>query len=80
MGILPLEFSKGESADSHKLTGKEQFSIEVDPSSLKVNQTFSVKTSNGATFNVRSRLDTDVEIEYYKNGGILHYVLRKLLK
>ena len=78
MGILPLEFKKGESADSLGLTGKEQYTINIDPNDLKVNQEISVTTNDGKSFKAKSRLDTDVEIEYYKNGGILHYVLRKL--
>jgi aconitate hydratase len=79
MGILPLEFKQGENADSLGLTGKEQFSIEVDPDTVSVNQTVSVKASNGKEFKCRLRLDTDVELEYYRNGGILNYALRKIL-
>ena len=45
---------------------------------MKVHEQLTVKTDNGKSFKVKLRLDTDVEIEYFKNGGILHYVLRKL--
>ena len=47
---------------------------------LKVGEIINVKTSTGKTFQAKIRLDTDVEIEYFKNGGILQYVLRKLNK
>mmetsp|Transcript_105717 Transcript_105717/g.147400 ORF Transcript_105717/g.147400 Transcript_105717/m.147400 type:complete len:80 (+) Transcript_105717:706-945(+) len=79
MGILPLQFKNGESADSLGLSGKEQFTIEVDPSNIKVGQDVTVKVKNGSSFTAKLRLDTDVEIEYYRNGGILHYALRKLI-
>lgn len=61
------------------MTGKEKFSIEL-PENIKVHDTITVKTDSGKEFKVKLRLDTDVEIEYFKNGGILHYVLRKLIK
>jgi len=79
MGIIPLEFKNGESADSLGLTGKEQFDIEFDPHNLSVNQDVVVKTKTGKSFTTKLRLDTDVELEYYKNGGILPYALRKLI-
>lgn len=59
------------------LTGKESYNIEL-PSDIKVHQQLKVTTNTNKTFNVKLRLDTDVEIEYFRNGGILHYVLRKL--
>jgi len=80
MGILPLQFKEGENADSHGLNGKEQFSIELKGGNLKVNQDIDVVSNNGTKFTATVRLDTEVEVAYYKNGGILHYVLRKLLK
>jgi aconitate hydratase len=78
MGILPLEFNQGESADSHGLTGFETFNIEFDSNKLEVNQSIKVTTSTGKSFTTKSRLDTAIEIEYFKNGGILHYVLRNM--
>lgn len=60
------------------LTGKEQFTIDL-PENIKVHDQITVRTDTGKTFNTKLRLDTDVEIEYFKNGGILHYVLRKLI-
>mmetsp|Transcript_25824 Transcript_25824/g.18276 ORF Transcript_25824/g.18276 Transcript_25824/m.18276 type:complete len:172 (+) Transcript_25824:577-1092(+) len=79
MGILPLQFKAGESADSHGLTGHETFDLDIQGGDLKVGQDVMVKASNGKSFNVVCRLDTEPEIAYYQNGGILHYVLRKLM-
>lgn len=80
MGILPCEFKKGENADSLGLTGKEQFTIKLNKGDLPVNGDIEVTTKCGKSFTVRSRLDTDPEVEYFRNGGILQYVLRKLAK
>ena len=78
MGVLPLQFKEGESADSHGLNGSETFDIDMQGGNLKVGQDVVVKASNGKSFTVTCRLDTDPEIAYFQNGGILHYVLRKL--
>ena len=78
MGVLPLQFQKGENADSHQLNGKEQYSIVLHGGDLKVNQEIEVKVNSGKTFKAIVRLDTDVEVAYFKHGGILQYVLRKL--
>jgi len=75
-----LEFKSGESADSHGLTGEEQFSIDLNGGALKPGQEVEVHVKGGKTFKVKSRIDTDVEVEYFKNGGILHFVLRRLAK
>ncbi len=82
MGVLPLEFKKGESATTLKLKGNETITI----SGIKNIKPFSdltvrVKKENGDifTFDVVVRLDSEVDIEYYQNGGILHTVLRKML-
>jgi aconitate hydratase len=80
MGVLPMEFKKGQSADSLGLTGKETFSIDLNHGNLNVGQTLTVHASTGKSFEVTVRLDTAVELEYYKNGGSLLYVLRKLAK
>ena len=80
MGVLPLEFKKGQNAESLGLTGKEQFSIDLNHGDLKVAQTLTVRTNDGRSFEATARLDTAVELEYFKNGGSLHYVLRKLIK
>ena len=79
MGILPLQFKSGEGADSHGLDGTETFSIDINGGSLKVGQDVQVSTNTGKTFTATCRLDTDPEVAYFQNGGILHYVLRKLM-
>lgn len=79
MGILPMQFLPGENADSHGLTGHETFNIDLAGGDLKVGQEMQVSTNTGKTFTVKCRLDTEPEVEYLKNGGILNYVLRKLM-
>jgi aconitate hydratase len=82
MGVLPLEFKKGETAETLKLNGNETITISgiknIKPLS---DLTVSVKKEDGDifTFDVVVRLDSEVDIEYYQNGGILHTVLRKML-
>lgn len=78
MGILPLQFNAGESADSLGLKGTETFTIKT-PDELNLAQVATVLASTGVTFTAKIRLDTQPEITYYQNGGILPYVLRKLL-
>ncbi|MDX1638637.1 MAG: aconitate hydratase AcnA [Balneolaceae bacterium] len=83
MGVLPLQFREGKSADSLGLDGSETFTIHVDDD-LKPRQEVPVeaKKADGevVTFSVINRIDTPVEIDYYRNGGILHYVLRQYYK
>ena len=80
MGILPLQFLAGESAASLGLSGKEIFSISGlgDGSAKQVSVTARSDTGEEKTFQARVRIDTPQEIEYYRQGGILHYVLRHL--
>ena len=80
MGVLPLNFMPGESADSLGLTGKETFDIEElgDGSSETITVTASAEDGSVKTFQARVRIDTPKEAEYYRHGGILHYVLRQL--
>ncbi|EAZ79597.1 aconitate hydratase AcnA [Algoriphagus machipongonensis] len=84
MGVLPLQFVAGESADSLGLTGLESFTILGIENGLKPGQLFDAKAvdkdGKEIDFKVKSRLDSDVEIAYYKHGGILNYVLRNFLK
>ncbi|MEZ5537416.1 MAG: aconitate hydratase AcnA [Thiolinea sp.] len=78
MGILPLQFKAGENADSHDLSGDELFSVPViKAGDRRVEVT--VAESAGATKQIEMliRIDTDIEFEYYANGGILQYVLRQ---
>lgn len=78
MGILPLEFKNGQSAESLGLTGKEKLTIHLNAGALKINQDLEVGCSCGKNFVTKVRLDTDPEIAYFLNGGILNYVLRKI--
>ena len=84
MGVLPLEFKDGENAESLGLSGKEVFDISGVAGDLKPLQdaTVRAKGEDGSekTFTVTVRIDTPVEIDYYRNGGILHTVLRNFLK
>ena len=83
MGLLPLEFLAGDSADTLGLTGEEVFSVPGLSDHLKPRQTLLVSAVNldgrVKEFQCICRLDTPVEIEYYRNGGVLQTVLRKLL-
>jgi aconitate hydratase len=80
MGVLPLNFLPGESADSLGLTGKEIYDIEelVPNSSSSIKITARADDGKLTSFQVRVRIDTPKEWEYYQHGGILHYVLRQL--
>jgi aconitate hydratase len=78
MGVLPLQFKDGNSPDSLKLTGKESYSILGLSDQIKPGQELTLKVDD-QQFSVLLRLDTPVEIEYYKNGGILHTVLRNFM-
>ncbi len=79
MGILPLEFSKGENTESLGLTGKESYTIHL-PENISIGQTVEVSTDTGKKFKVKARIDTEPEIQYYKDGGILIYVMKKLMQ
>ncbi|MEC7743145.1 MAG: aconitate hydratase AcnA [Pseudomonadota bacterium] len=81
MGVLPLQFKDGDTRNSLGLTGSDSFSIkglaDLDPSQ---DVEVEVTREDGSTFSFTAlcRIDTANEMEYYRNGGILHYVLRKL--
>ena len=83
MGVLPLQFLGGESAESLGLTGSETFDIEID-SNLAPRSEIAIHVTgedgSRRDLQVLSRLDTPVELEYFRNGGILHTVLRRMLK
>lgn len=82
MGVLPLQFPAGQNADSLGLTGEETFSITgvtelnegTTPSTVKVT------TDTGVEFDAVVRIDTPGEADYYRNGGIMQYVLRSLIR
>jgi aconitate hydratase len=81
MGVLPLQFPEGESAESLELTGEETFDI-IGVSELNESgtpSTVQVKADD-VSFDALVRIDTPGEADYYRNGGIMQYVLRSLLK
>ncbi|HNE88756.1 MAG TPA: aconitate hydratase AcnA [Actinomycetota bacterium] len=85
MGVLPLQFPEGENADSLGLTGTESFDVTGItalndggvPATVKVRAT---SDSGGVEFDAVVRIDTPGEADYYRNGGILQYVLRSLME
>lgn len=77
MGIVPLQFLEGENAETLGLTGREIYNIEL-PDNLKPGQEIQVR-ADLKTFSVIVRFDTDVDLLYYRNGGILNYMIRKIL-
>jgi aconitate hydratase len=77
MGIVPLQYEEGQTATSLGLSGKEKFDIDI-PESLTPGMKISVSTDTGKQFSVVSRFDTDLELTYYKHGGILNYMVRKV--
>ncbi|MGE9764630.1 aconitate hydratase AcnA [Pseudomonas sp. PDM20] len=83
MGVLPLQFKDGQDRKALKLTGKEVLSISGLSGELKphMNLKVTVKREDGSqdSFEVLCRIDTQNEVEYFKAGGILHYVLRSLI-
>jgi aconitate hydratase len=83
MGVLPCQFKSGESAVSHGLTGAEEFEIRGTEHGITPGQdvTLVVTQAGGATkeITVKLRVDTSIEVEYFKHGGILPYVLRSLV-
>ena len=80
MGVLPLNFIDGENADSLGLDGTETYDIEGlgDGSAKEVTVTATAADGSSKQFKARSRLDTPKEVEYYRHGGILNFVLRQL--
>ena len=84
MGVLPLQFRAGESAESLGLTGREIFTITGLCGDIKPGQEMIVRAEQekgeSRTFSVICRLDTLVEVNYYRHGGILQTVLRSLIR
>jgi len=83
MGVLPLQFLPGETRESLGLTGHELFTINGISNDLRPKQKVTVKAlgkSGEKKFQMIVRIDTPVEVDYYRNGGILHMVLRQLAK
>ncbi len=83
MGVLPLQFAEGDSRESLGLTGDEAFSIEGLSNDMKPGEVVTVKAVSDAgekTFKMKARIDTPIEVDYYRHGGILSMVLRQLAK
>ncbi len=82
MGVLPLQFPEGQTADSLGLTGEETFSIAgvTELNEGRTPKTVKVTTDSGVSFDAKVRIDTPGEADYYRNGGILQYVLRSLIR
>jgi len=81
MGVLPLQFKKGENADTLGLKGDEVFDIQGIGSLKPGGELHVVAKADGKekTFKVIARLDAPVELDFYRNGGILHTFLRNML-
>ena len=83
MGVLPLQFKAGENADTLGLTGQESYAVHIDDD-LKPGQEVPVTITgvegSSRTLTTICRIDTPVEVDYYRNGGILQTVLRNFLK
>jgi aconitate hydratase len=82
MGVLPLEFTGGQTRKTLELTGRETYSIEGLAAGVERRQKLKVRVSDGGRtreFEVLARIDTPEEVEYMRHGGILPYVLREML-
>ena len=83
MGVLPCQFIDGMSAQSLNLKGDETFSLSGYENGItprqKLNLEITYKDGNKTSVEILLRIDTPIEVEYYKHGGILQYVLRELL-
>jgi aconitate hydratase len=84
MGVLPLEFVEGQSRETLGLSGEERYAIEGIATNLAPRKKLSVravdKDGTEKRFDVVTRIDTAVELDYYRHGGILQFVLRQLMK
>ena len=84
MGVLPLEFTNGETRQSLDLSGFESYDIDGVDEGLKPRSTLTVRATGhdgvAKRFAVLCRIDTPEELNYYKHGGILPYVLRSLAR
>ena len=83
MGLLPLQFKPGESAESLGLTGREVFDVTGIAGGITPGQDVSISASrddgSSVDFSVTCRIDNPVEVDYHRNGGVLHTVLRRML-
>ena len=84
MGVLPLQFLEGESRESLGLDGTEEYSVLGISAGLRPGQRVEVtaakREGSALSFQTVARLDSGIDVEYYRNGGILHTVLRKMAR
>jgi aconitate hydratase len=83
MGVLPLQFAEGSNAEHLGLNGREKYTIKGISEGLEPGKVLRVTAHSekrDIEFDVICRLDSQIEVEYYQNGGILHYVLRQFLR
>jgi aconitate hydratase len=84
MGVLPLQFRPGENIETLGLTGHETFEITGIAGELRPGQQVTVRArlndGSEVTFSAIARLDTPVEVEYFRNGGVLHTILRRMIQ
>ncbi|CAK8685116.1 cytoplasmic aconitate hydratase-like [Clavelina lepadiformis] len=78
MGIIPLQFEQGKNADTYNLTGKETYTVNL-PENITPGTNITVTTECGKKIEAKVRFDTDVELTYFKHGGILNYMIRSML-
>nr|KAF6482870.1 aconitase 1 [Rousettus aegyptiacus] len=79
MGVIPLEYLPGETADTLGLTGRERYTV-IIPENVKPRMKVQIKLDTGKTFQAVMRFDTDVELTYFHNKGILNYMIRMMAK
>lgn len=84
MGVLPLQYKSGDTADTLGLTGEELYDIEGIANGLSVGKELKVTATSAdgtvKSFSAIARIDVPIELEYYRHGGVLQYVLRQLMK
>jgi aconitate hydratase len=84
MGVLPLQFKPGENRETFNLTGHETYDIEGIAEHLTPHKELTIRArrSDGSetVFTAVARLDSSIEVEYYRNGGILQTMLRHMLR
>jgi aconitate hydratase len=79
MGIVPLQYMEGQNVDTLGLTGKEKYTIKI-PQDIRPLQQLTVELDNGKSFQVVVRFDTEVDLAYFRHGGILNYMIRRILQ
>ncbi len=82
MGVLPLQYLEGESAESHGLTGEEHFDLPDLGDGIRPGDHLTLRViqdGNSRDIKVLARIDTPIEVDYYRDGGILNYVLRDFM-